>query len=331
MKPNVRIIGTGSYTPKQIISNLELEEAGIGTTAKWIEEKLGIQERRIADPNEATSDLCLKAADMALISAGIPATDLDLIIVATITPDRPAPSTACVLQRHLGARDIPAFDLAAVCSGFLFAMITGAQYVETGFFKTVLVVGGDTFSRITNWRRRDCVFFGDGAGAVILQATDLRYGIGMLSIDMHSDGNDDNAFYVAEGGSAAPFGSVVFPTENTGTWVMDGKAVFKKAIDVLPRSIVKAVADAKLSLADIKWIIPHQPSIRILQNVSQTLQIPFEKVLHNMERYANTGAATIPILLDETVRAGRIHDNDIIVFTAIGAGWTWGSVVFKWS
>ena len=323
-----KISGTGMYVPHTVISNSFLESTVVGVNDEWTKLKLGISERRKAAPHESTLDFAYIAAMKALIRANVEVKDIDMIIVATITPSKPAPSTACRLAHMLGS-SAPAFDLAAVCSGFYFAMITANQFIKAGKYKNVLIIGGDTFSRITDWSRRDCVFFGDGAGAIVLSASEEK-GTGFLSEVLYSDGNDEDSFYIPAGGSSTPLTHDLLE-KKSNTWIMDPKKVYAKAMNVLPSVILEALEKAKVTEKDIKFIIPHQPSLSLLKDVAKKANIPFSKVLHNMDKYANTGAGTIPILLDETVRAEKIQKDDLIVFATIGAGWVWGAGVFKWS
>lgn len=311
--PHVQIAGTGSYVPERVITNEELERTS-PTKADWVKENLGIQERRVVSSDgEFSSDLAFKAALKALESAKLQPNDLDLIIVATATPDRKAPSTACILQEKLGVtNNSPAFDIAAVCSGFVYAMSLGAQSVESGSCKNVLVVGVDTFSTITDWNKRDCVFFGDGAGAVILSRNSTP---GLFSSVIKADGSGKDNF-------------TVFPYDKFFT--MNGKAVYETGTQVLPAAIREVLAKNNLSTKDIAYIIPHQPSVRVLTKTADLLEVPVEKVKMNMHLYANTAGATVALLLDEVNRSGVLKSGDHVVFAAVGSGWTWGAAVYKW-
>jgi 3-oxoacyl-[acyl-carrier-protein] synthase-3 len=310
---DVRIAGTGSYAPARVVTNAELE-ARIPTTDAWIVENLGIRERRVAAEGELTSDLGAAAARNALDAAGLSPHDVQLIVVATSTPDRTAPSTACILQNKLGARNgAAAFDVAAVCSGFLYAMTIGAHMIASGMVANALVVGCDTFSRITDWTRRDAVFFGDGAGAVVLERTD-RPGA-LFASRMYADGSGQDHFTVHPGDEH---------------FTMYGRAVYETGTKVLPEAIRAVVTESGFALDDVACLIPHQPSIRILHKTAELLGIPFERVMTNMDRYANTSGATIPLLLDEVRRSGRIADGDLVAFAAVGSGWTWGAALLRW-
>ncbi len=322
-----KIVGTGSYLPKDIFTNQYLEKI-VDTNDKWIFENLGIKERRIAGKDESTSDLGTEAAINAIKNSNLAANDIDLIIVATSTPDRLAPSTACIIQDKLQAYNAVAFDIAAVCSGFLYGMSVACQFIASGVYDNVLVIGADTFSRITDWNRRDCVFFGDGAGAAILSHADDSEGF--LAFRLYSDGKGKYNFTIPAGGSELP------PTSETiekklHYYQMNGKAVYETATKFLPKVIKEVLDDSGISVDDIKYLIPHQPSIKILKDTADILGLPFERVMTNMEKYANTSAGTIPILLDEVNRAKKINKGDIILFAAVGSGWTYGASVIKWA
>lgn len=324
---NVKILGTGSYVPETIYTNQYIETF-LNTSDKWIQENLGIKERRIASPNQATSDLAMLAGKRAIENAGIFMKDIDLIIVATATPDRQAPSTAAIVQHKLEAYDAVAFDISAVCSGFLFATSVASQYIASGVYNHVLVIGADTFSRIIDWKRRDAVFFGDGAGAVVL--THCENEIGFLAYRLYADGRGKYAFTIPAGGSENPTTAETL-ANGLHYFQMDGRAVYNTAISVLPMAIKQVLEDTSLSIKDIDLMIPHQPSIKILQKTAELIGLPFEKVMTNMDKYANTSGATIPILLDETNRAGKINKGSNILFAAVGSGWTYGAAIIKWS
>ena len=323
---SVKIIGTGSFVPDQVVTNKELAEK-LPTTEEWIFENLGIKERHIAAPNESTSDLASKAAIKAIENAGLRAEDVDLIIMATATPDRLAPSTACIVQEKIGAKNAAAFDINAVCSGFLYALAIGSQFISAGMYNNVLVIGGDTFSKITNWEERSCVFFGDGAGAAILSHT--SEGNGLLAVDLYADGSGKWNFTIPAGGSENPT-SLETLEKGMHYFSMNGKAVYDTATEVLPAAILNILKRCNLDINDVDYLIPHQPSIRILKKTAEKLNLPFSKVKTNMDKYANTSGGTIPILLDEVNRSGELKNGDIIVFAAVGSGWTWGSAAFKW-
>jgi 3-oxoacyl-[acyl-carrier-protein] synthase-3 len=322
----VKIVGTGSYTPEKVYTN-EFLETIIDTNAAWIEDKLGIKERRIAAPEEATSDLAASAAEKAIENAGLTKDDIDLIIVATATPDRLAPSTATIVQDKIKAYNSVAFDIAAVCSGFLYAMSVASVYIASGVYDRVLVVGADTFSRITDWKRRDAVFFGDGAGAAVL--THGNGNEGFIAFRLYSDGRGKYNFTVPAGGSELPASEETLKN-GKHYFEMNGKAVYETGTKVLPIAINQVLSDTNLSVEDIDLMIPHQPSIAILQKTAEIIGLPFEKVMTNMSRYANTSGGTIPILLDEVNRAGKLKKGTKILFAAVGSGWTYGASIVKW-
>lgn len=322
---NVKISGTGSYVPEKIVTN-EYLESKISTNSKWIFENVGILERRIAEDNQATSDLSSIAGQRAIDDAGLKNEDIDLIIVATATPDRKAPSTAAFVQHKLNAYNAAAFDLNAVCSGFLYAMSVATQYIASGVYNNVLVIGADTFSKITDWTRRDAIFFGDGAGAVVVTSANLTEGF--LAYRLYTDTSNDMLGFTIPGG-----GSEISLTENNMDeqyFQMNGKSVFASAIKALPKAINQVLADTGLSIDDIDIMIPHQPSIRILQKTAEIIGLPFEKVMTNMDKYANTSGATIPILLDELNKNKKLKKGDIVLFAAVGSGWTFGASIIKW-
>lgn len=310
---SIRIAGTGSAVPERVVTNGELA-AQSGTSDAWVVENLGIQQRRIAAPGQFSSDLATAAARHALDAAGLLPRDVDVIIVATATPDRSSPSTACIVQHKLGiTHGCPAFDLNAVCSGFLYAMSVGSQFIQSGIYRNVLVIGADTFSRITDWTRRDCVFFGDGAGAVILQRTEGQEGF--FCFDLSADGRGQDHF-------------TVYPGE--AHFSMNGRAVYETGTTVLPQTIQGLLTRHGLSILDVSWLIPHQPSVRVLRRTAEVLGLPLERVRMNMDRYANTAGATIPLLLDETARSGCLRPGDLVAFAAVGSGWTWGAALYRW-
>ncbi len=322
-----RIIGTGSYLPKRIMTNRDIERQ-VDTTESWIMERTGIRERRIADEREATSDLAVHAARPALEMARIDANDLDLIIVATATPDMFFPSTACIVQDQLGARQAAAFDLSAACSGFLFALSVADQYIRNGVYKNVLVIGSEVMSRIIDWTDRNtCVLFGDGAGAAVLQRTKGDHGI--LSTHLHSDGRLWNLIQVPGGGSRIP-PSPSMLAERKPFIKMKGNETFKVAVRTLEEAVHETLKTAHVQPSELSLLIPHQANIRIIMAVAQRLGLPMEKVILNVDRYGNTSAASIPIALDEAVRQGKVKAGDLLLFEAFGAGLTWASALVRW-
>ncbi len=323
---NVKIIGTGSYVPETVYTNEYLETI-IPTNAEWVYQNVGIKERRIAATDQATSDLATMAGQRAIEDADLKAENIDLIIVATSTPDRKAPSTAAFVQHKLKAYNAAAFDLTAVCSGFLFAMSVGTQYIASGVYNNVLVIGADTFSKITDWTRRDAIFFGDGAGAAVITAANVTEGF--LAYRLYTDTEHEMlGFTIPGGGSEIP---LHLENMHEQYFQMNGKEVFNSATYALPKAINQVLDDTGLSIHDIDIMIPHQPSIRILQKTAELIGLPFEKVMTNMDKYANTSGGTIPILLDEVNKSGKLKKGDIVLFAAVGSGWTYGASIIKWS
>ncbi|MFD0932118.1 3-oxoacyl-ACP synthase III family protein [Psychroflexus salinarum] len=321
---NVFISGTGAYVPPKVVPNSFFEK--VGSSDEWIFNKLGIKERRIVE-DETTSDLAYKAGLDAVENANLKVEDIDLIIVATTTPDRQAPSCACFVQEKMKAFNAVAFDVAAVCSGALFTISVGHQFVKNGVYNNVLVIGADTFSNIIDWERRDSVFFGDGAGALVLSKTEEDKGF--IDFNLHSDGRGKEHFTIPGGGSETPASNETI--ENRMHYFqMNGKEVFDTATEVVPESINELLEKTNTSVEDISFMIPHQPSIGILKTIAKKIDMPFEKVMTNMDRYANTSGATIPLVLDEVHKANKFKESDLLLFAAVGAGWTWGTALYKW-
>lgn len=327
LKYSAKIIGTGSYVPKKTLTNEEIEKLVPGTNADWTFKNLGISERHIAGEDESTGDLAVNASKIALEHARMDPKDIDLIILATTTPRRPAPSTACYVQFQLGAVNSAAFDLSAVCSGFIYGMVVGTQFIQSGTYKNVLVIGADTFSKITDWKRRDCVFFGDGAGAAILSI--CPKGEGVLSYDLGADGYEEFAWTIPAGGSEKPTSAETLE-KGLNYWHMDSTAVYNMATKRIPQTLQRSLERANLSISDIDHVLPHQPGINILKNSANAMGIPFEKFHTNMDKYANTSAGTVAIILDEVNKKGALDNGDIVAFAAVGAGWTWGSMIMRW-
>jgi 3-oxoacyl-[acyl-carrier-protein] synthase III len=315
-----RIVGTGAYLPAKILTNRDLERM-VDTSDEWIYTRTGIRQRHIAADDEQTSDLALAASRSALAAAGVDAADLDLVVVATTTPDMVFPSTACILQAKLGARHCPAFDMQAVCSGFVYGLATADQFIRSGQYRNALVVGAEIYSRILDWTDRGtCVLFGDGAGAVVLQRSEAP---GIISSHLHADGTHVDMLSVpgtVSGGkvSGRPFVQ------------MDGQSVFKFAVKVLSEVAEEALIANRLEKSDIDWLIPHQANIRIIQATARKLGISMEKVVVTVERHANTSAASIPLALDEAVRDGRIRAGQHVLLEGVGGGFTWGSMLVRW-
>lgn len=322
---NVKILGTGSYLPEKIVTNQYLETK-ISTNSKWIYENVGILERRIADNSQATSDLAAIAGQRAIDDAGLNNEDIDLIIVATATPDRKAPSTAAFVHHKLNTINAAAFDLNAVCSGFLFGMSVATQYIASGIYNNVLVIGADTFSKITDWTRRDAIFFGDGAGAAVLTSANVTEGF--LAYRLYTDtSNEMLGFTIPGGGSEIP---LTKNNMNEQYFQMNGRSVFNSATKALPKAINEVLEDTGLIIDDIDIMIPHQPSIRILKKTAEIINLPFDKVMTNMDKYANTSGGTIPILLDELNKSNKLKEGDNVLFAAVGSGWTYGASIIKW-
>lgn len=315
-----RIVGTGAYLPAKILTNRDLERM-VDTSDEWIYARTGIRQRHIAADDEQTSDLALAASRTALATARINAADLDLVVVATTTPDMVFPSTACILQAKLGAKNCPAFDMQAVCSGFVYGLATADQFIRSGQYRNALVVGAEIYSRILDWNdRATCVLFGDGAGAVVLQGSETP---GIISSHLHADGAHVDMLSVpgtVAGGkvSGRPFVQ------------MDGQAVFKFAVKVLDEVAEEALAANHLDIAEIDWLIPHQANIRIIQATARKLGIAMDKVVATVDRHANTSAASIPLALDEAVRDGRIRAGQHVLLEGVGGGFTWGAVLLRW-
>jgi 3-oxoacyl-[acyl-carrier-protein] synthase-3 len=313
-----RIAGTGSYLPERILTNAELERT-IDTTDEWIFTRTGIRERHIIAEGQFTSDMALEAAKNAIEAANIDIQSIDLIVLATTTPDRTFPSTACLLQQKLGIINCPAFDLQAVCSGFVYALATADNFIKAGAAKCALVVGADAMSRITDWTdRSNCILWGDGAGAVILQASDDQ---GILSTHLHANGNYADMLMVPQG---------VSNQEGSKTILMEGNAVFKMAVNTLDAIVDDTLAANGLEKSDVDWLVPHQANIRILQSTAKKLGMSMDRVVTTVDKHGNTSAASIPLALDVAVRDGRIKRGETILMEAFGGGFTWGSVLMKY-
>ncbi len=321
------IIGTGSYLPEKVLTNKDLEKR-VETSDEWIRERTGIRERRIASDKEAASDLAVAAAQRALDMAQIRAGDLDLIIVGTGTPDMLFPSTACLVQDRLGANRAFAFDLSAACSGFLYALSVGDQYIRTGSAQTALIIGSEVMSMLMDWTDRStCILFGDGAGAVVLKGQRSRRGV--LSTHLHSEGAFWDLICVPGGGSRFP------PSKETldkrlNFLKMKGSETFKVAVRSLEEAAREALEANQCTTEDLDHVIPHQANLRIIQSVAQRLGIPMEKMVVNLQNYGNTSAASIPIALDEAVRTHRVREGHLILLEAFGGGLTWGSALIRW-
>ena len=324
-----RISGTGSYLPEKVLSNFDLEKM-VDTNDAWIVERTGIRRRHLAAEGEVTSDLALIAARRALESAKLSATDIDMIIFCTVSPDQIMPSAACVLQKKLGARQIMAFDLSAACSGFVYGLSVGDQFIRTGMFKHILLIGAEVLHRYVNYKEREtCILFGDGAGAAILSRAESDKDGAILSSHLHSDGNLGDLFVLPAGGSAMPFTQEVLDKEMQYV-KMKGKEIFKNAVRTMSNCCQEALDANHMAKDQIDWLIPHQANARILSAVAHHFGIPEEKVIMTVDETGNTSAATIPIALDIAVRDGRIKRGQHVLLTAFGAGLTSGSVMLRY-
>src|SRR5436190_24188983 len=318
-----QVAGCGAYLPERIITNCELA-ARLDTSDEWIRQRTGIGERRVAAPGELTSDLALRAAQRALASAGMNGNDLDLVVLATATPDNTFPATAAKVQARLGMRRGAAFDVQAVCAGFIFALSVADNAVRLGQARTALVVGAETFSSILDWEDRSiCVLFGDGAGALVLQAIPAAGsdGLFILSNHLHSDGRQYDILYVDGGPSS---------TRGTGYLRMEGREVFRQAVHCLSAVVDEALAANGLIAADIDWLVPHQANSRIIDGMGRKLGLPEDKIVVTIERHANTSAASIPLALETAVADGRIKPGHLVLMEALGGGLSWGASLVRW-
>ncbi|HJO74727.1 MAG TPA: beta-ketoacyl-ACP synthase III [Rhodospirillales bacterium] len=327
MMKRTEIIGCGSYLPERVVTNAELSEK-LDTTDEWIVTRTGIRQRYLAADGELTSDLALKAAERALENANIPASEVDMVVLATATPDNTFPATATKVQHRLGMINGAAFDIQAVCSGFVYGMAVADNFIKTGQCKTVVLIGAETFSRILDWEDRStCVLFGDGAGAVVLRAaqddpdanlgeTGHNRGSGILSTHLHSDGATNDLLYVDGGPSS---------TQTVGHLRMNGREVFRHAVNNFTSVVEEALEANGLSADDIDWVVPHQANKRILDGTRRKLGLPANKIVITVDRHANTSAASIPLALDEAVSDGRIKKGELVLMLAMGGGLTWGA------
>ena len=323
---SVRILSTGTSIPSKVITNSYLEKI-VDTNDEWITARTGIKERRMADENHASSDLGAEAAQKAIDKAAIDPMDIDVVIVATITPDYLFPSTACLIQKTIGADNAYAFDLSAGCSGYLYAMQVAKGMIDGGSAETILIIGAETLTRVTDYEDRGtCILFGDGAGATILQKSEDR---GILSICLGSDGGGWDLLYQPGGGSRIP--SSAQSVENKEHYLkMNGKEVFKIAVTSMGNASVEAIEKAGIKPEDIDMFIAHQANYRIMDAVRKRLKMPTEKVFMNISKYGNTSSASVPIALDEALEQGKIKKGDLILFSVFGAGFTWGASVIEW-
>ncbi|RKD34759.1 3-oxoacyl-ACP synthase [Thermohalobacter berrensis] len=323
----VGIIGTGSFVPDKILTNFDLEKI-VDTSDEWIRTRTGIRERRILEEDKATSYMATEAAKRAIENAGINAEDIDLIMVATVTPDMAFPSTACIVQDNLDCKNAAAFDLEAGCSGFLYGLSLAYSQVKAGLSNNVLLIGAETLSRIINWKDRStCVLFGDGAGAAVISRVPNEKGI--LAIDLGADGSGKEYLTQPAGGSKMP--ATKESIDNELHYInMEGNEVFKFAVRTMKKASVKVIQKSGLDIEDIDFLIPHQANIRIIEAARKRLKLDEDRVYVNLDKYGNMSAASIPVALDEANRKNKIKDGDNIVLVGFGAGLTWGSCVIKW-
>jgi len=318
-----RIAGTGSYLPEKVMTNHDLEKL-VDTSDQWIRERTGIEQRHIAGDGETTVDLAERAARNAIEAAGIDPQEIDLIILATSTPDKIFPSSACILQARLDIHGCPAFDIQAVCTGFVYALAVADKFIKTGASKKALVIGAEVFSRILNWQdRATCVLFGDGAGAVVLEASDEA---GILSSHIHADGKYENLLWV-------PYGIGDGYDEvraGRATVEMRGNEVFKMAVNTLGRIVDETLAANQMMKSDIDWLVPHQANIRIITATAKKLKMSMDQVVVTVNKHGNTSAASVPLALDVAVRDGRIQRQELVMLEAFGGGFTWGSVLLRY-
>lgn len=325
---HVGIVGTGSYVPENVLTNADLEKI-VDTSSEWIVSRTGIRERHIAGKDMPVSELCYQAALRALEDARVAPEELDLVIVMTVSPDYIFPATACLVADRLGAKKAAAFDMGAGCTGFLYGITAASQFIATGLYRSALVIGADTLSKLLNWEDRNtCILFGDGAGAAVLQP--VEEGQGFLGFELGSDGSGAELLYVPAGGLKIP-STVETLEQKLNTIHMVGSETFKFAVKIMGEVSIKVLARAGLTKDDIDLLIPHQANLRIVDAAVKRLGISQDKVVINLDRYGNMSAASIPVALDEAVRAGRIARGDVLVMVGFGAGLTWGAAVLKWS
>jgi 3-oxoacyl-[acyl-carrier-protein] synthase-3 len=324
---SVGIAGVGICVPDRVLTNRDLESM-VDTSDEWIRERTGIRERRIAAPDQSTSDLAVVAARRALADAGVTPGEVDLIIVATVTPDMVFPSTASLVQERLGCGPVGAFDLSAGCTGFLYGLVAGAQFIAAGTYRTVLVIGAETLSKIINWEDRStCVLFGDGAGAVVLRPAPA--GWGLLAACLGSDGAGGDLLKIPAGGSRLPASALT--VEKKLHYIhMNGREVFRFAVRILSEAASEVIRAAGLKQDQIDLFIPHQANIRIIKAAVKRLELPMDRVVVNVDRYGNTSSASVPLALDEAARSGRLADGDRVVMVAFGAGLSWAAAAVRW-
>lgn len=324
----VRIAGVGHYVPDRILTNADFERT-LDTSDEWIQTRTGMRERHIAAPGQPTSDIALAAAEDALRRANRTAKDVDCVIVATVTPDYTFPATACIVANKLGIAGVPAFDIEIACSGFIYGLTVGSSLIRSGIFKRILLVGAEELSRIVNYGDRStAILFGDGAGAVLLEASERD---SFLAAELGSDGSNPSSLYVPAGGTATPAISAEDIAAKRNTIVMNGREVFRFAVTKMIESTNVALDRAGIAPSEIAWLIPHQANRRIIEAAAKHLDMPAERVIMNIDRYGNTSAASIPIALSETERDGKLKDGDVLLFVGFGGGLSWGAVAWRWS
>ena len=326
---HAKLSAFGSSVPKKIVNNFDLEKI-VDTSDEWIRTRTGMFERHHATADEAASDFAHEAAVRAIESSQVRYKDIDMIIVATVTGDYPFPSTSCVIQRKLGLKGVPAFDVSAGCAGFIYAVHTAKSFVESGAARNVLVLGVDMLTKITNWNDRGtCVLFGDGAGATIVSRANPGEISRIIDSIIEADGSQGDLLYQAAGGSRMP-ASHESVDKNLHTIYMEGNKIFKHAIKSMHASSDALLKRNKMETADVDWIVPHQANLRIIEGLANRMKVPMNKVIVNIEKYGNTSSATIPIAMDEAVRSKKIRRGDIVLLTSFGAGLTWGSVLARY-
>lgn len=321
------IMGLGVHVPDKVLTNFDLEKM-MDTSDDWIRTRTGIAERRVVEGNTATSDLAALAAKAAIENANITADDVDLILVTTSTPDMIFPSTACLVQHKLGTTGCAAFDLQAACTGFVYGLTVASQFIESGMYKTVLLIGADAFTRHINWNDRGtAILFGDGAGAVVLGGVDEGYGL--LGSYLAADGSGADMLKIPAGGSALP-GNEYSVSNNLHFVQMNGNEVFKFAVRIMPEACIRALDKAGLTINDVDYLIPHQANLRIIDSAAKRLGIDKEKIIVNLEKYGNTSTASIPLALYDLYSSGKLKRGDTLLFVGFGAGLTWGANVIRW-
>ncbi len=325
-----KITGTGSFVPPKVVTNFDLEKI-VETSDEWIRQRTGIVTRHICDEDCAASDLAVKAAHAALDNCGLVASDIDLILVATTSPDHIVfPSTACIIQEKIGAHKIPAFDISAACTGFIYGLSTVRAYIRDGMFKRILFISVDTLSKFLNYKDRStCVLFGDGAGALVIEASDNAEDDALLSFSLNADGSGQDALVVPSGGSRMPFSKEV-AEGNLQYLTMDGPAVYRFVVSIIKDSINSALQKINLQIKDVKYFIPHQANLRIIEKAAKKLGFRRDQLMTNIEKYGNTSSASIPLILDEMNRGGKFKKGDIIATIGFGAGFTYGTAIIKW-